>query len=55
MTKTKTKPTEEPAAVTKRRFYFPTEGVSIEAETKAEAIEILSKQKKDEEVGDDKS
>lgn len=55
MTKTKTKPTEEAAKVTKRRFYFPTEGASIEAKTKAEAIEIMNNQKKDEEVGDDNS
>jgi hypothetical protein len=55
MTKTKEKPTEESAEVAKRQFYFPTKGVSIEAETKAEAIEIMNNTKKDNEVGDDES
>lgn len=55
MSKTKAKPTKSDAEVQTPRFFFPTEGVSIEAATKEEAIEILNKRKKEQEVGDDES
>lgn len=55
MSKSKTKASEPKAEVLKRQYYFPTEGVSIEAATRDEASEKLKNQKKDQEVGDDRS
>ncbi|WP_160665174.1 hypothetical protein [Pseudarthrobacter sp. ATCC 49987] len=37
---------------TKRQYFFPTEGKSVEAEDLAEAVEILNEAKKEQEVGD---